>query len=614
MARAPSVPILAGTGSGNIPPQAQIKPDYKIILDISGGMNTNRPPDQLDDRESPDMLNLVYVNKVLSVDFGVRPLGSKVFGIPQQPIEFKQVTTGSKFELLVTSRTLYQYSAALTDWVPVPTQTGGNATVNGGIVGTGANPSVAFTGAATWTNGQLVGIIMDNGLYLVGTTGGTTSPVTVGSPLPVGRTIANGATIFPLPTFTSDASIGVSWTVDPSHGWLMFVNGFDLPQYFDGNVCKPIPNVSGVVSTARQIIRYHGVTILANTTESGIVYAYRIRRSATNDPTNWTTLDSGFDDLVDTGDQITDLILVNPYLAVVRENSIVRASYYGIGVQVLWYDYGLSSTGSLSIHSSTPTKTAAVVVTEPGIYQYNGDYGLVDIGDKIFNTLLSYSGELHTDLPLNIFLLYVPILDETWLVYADQTMQWPAKVFRYNHKTNAWFKRQFGGGLSFAGIGLFSLWGTATRWIDLGTTRWIDRHRPWNARANQPLFHQILLCGATDNQVYLYDWNTTTQDNGTPISWYYVSKDYPIPDEWKTLDGLVFYGKGIVNLVEISTDGGVSYHQLNLEGPVNMGTSWTRANVDCSLTCDFVRVRFSGTDPSFKLSWFAFKSMHASER
>jgi len=32
------------------------------------------------------------------------------------------------------------------------------------------------------------------------------------------------------------------------------------------------------------------------------------------------------------------------------------------------------------------------------------------------------------------------------------------------------------------------------------------------------------------------------------------------------------------------------------------------------LTCNFVRIRFSGVDPSFKLSWFAFKTMYASEQ
>jgi len=626
--RKASVPTLAGVGAGIVPPQSVIRPDYKIVLDIDGGLNTNRPPDQLDDSESQDMQNLVYVNKVLCVDFGVKLLGSRVYGIPQQPIEFIQPATGAKFELVVTTRTLYSYDSAVGtngDWVPIPSNATSPATVNGNqtLPTSGTTVSIPFTGSATWTTGQLVGIQMNNGLYLVGVTGGTTSPVSITSAIwPGGTTIANGASIYPLPTFTSDGSLPISWCFSPPQGWVIFCNGFDLPQAFDGDVCKPVTNVSGVVSTARYCARYHGITILGYTTESGVVYPYRIRRSATNDPTNWTTLDAGNDDLVDSGDAITGIINVNPYLAICREDSIVRASYYGLGLQVLWYDYGLSNTGTLSNAAVSATRTAALLVCEPGVFIYNGDYGLTDIGDKIFNSFLSYSGELNCKITYNMFHLYVPILDETWIFYADQTMTWPGKVMRYRHKNNAWFKRVWTSPLNFSGAGLFSLWNTALRWVDLGSTRWIDRHRPWNARANQPLYHQLLLCNPDTATyafptgfLYLYDWNTTVSDNGTPISWYFTSKDYPLPDQWKTLDGIVFYGKGIVDIVEISTDGGQTYHQLNAEiGQINLGTFWSRFSLDCSLTCNFVRIRFSGVDPSFKLSWFAFKTMYASEQ
>lgn len=535
MARQPTVPVLAGQGSGIVPPQAQIKPDTKLVLDLSGGLNTSRPPDQVEDRDSPDMLNLVYVNKVLCVDFGFKPIGSPVLGIPQQPIEWINPLTLDRWSLLVTTQAFYFFNSVSQDWEIVP-----------------------------------------------------------GSP-----------------TFTSDGTIPVSWTTDPSHAWLLFTNGFDPPQYFDGTTCAPIPGLAGLVDTAKHIARFHGVTVLANTTESGTPYIYRVRRSATNDPTNWTTLDAGFDDLVDTGDAITDILPVNPYLIFMREESIVRCTYYGIGSQVFWYDYGLTTTGSIDNQASTNTKTSLIFVSEAGIFQYDGNYGLTDVAEKVYNTLLTYIGELNQDADLPIFLLYVPMLDETWIFYADFQNEWPNGVLRLNHSTGAWFKRKWSAPFTFAGAGLFSQ-PTAVRWIDLGTTRWIDRHRPWHARAMQPLFHQIMLCGAEDNQTYLYDWNTTVSDNNQPISWYYVSKDYPLPDEWRTLDSVVFYGKGIITLVEISMDYGVTWQQLAQN--VVLGPTWARGDADCSFTCEFVRIRFSGNDPSFKLSWFAFRTMSASER
>ena len=125
------------------------------------------------------------------------------------------------------------------------------------------------------------------------------------------------------------------------------------------------------------------------------------------------------------------------------------------------------------------------------------------------------------------------------------------------------------------------------------------------------LFRQILLCG-TDGQVYVYDFNTTVSDNGLPIPWFFVTKDYPLPQEWRALDGIALYGKGIIDSVEASVDYGVTWHQLGYS--IVLGPTWSQQDVDCSLTCAFVRIRFSGKDPSFKLSWFAFKTLSASER
>lgn len=536
MGRQPTVPILAGTGSGIVPPQSQIKPDTKMVLDLSGGLNTSRPPDQVEDRDSPDMSNLIYMHKVLCVDFGFKPLGSPVNGTPQQPIEWFDPSTGERWSLLVTTRSFYFLSAVTNDWILVP-----------------------------------------------------------GSP-----------------ALTSDASLPVSWCSDPSHSWLIWTNGFDPPQVFDGNSCFPLPGVGAIgLSTARRVARFHGVTVLANVVEGGVEYTYRVRRSATNDPTNWSTLDAGFDDLVDTGDDITDMISVNPYLVIFRFQSIVRVTYYGLGLQVFWYDYGLTRTGSIDYQASAAIKTSSMFITESGIYQYDGNYALTDLGEKIESSLITYTGALNLNATLPIFLLYVPMSDETWVFYADFKSQWPNHVLRYNHGSGAWFSRTFAHPCMFAGAGLFSS-PTAVRWIDLGTTRWIDRHRPWHARGIQPLFHQVVLCGAVDNRTYLYDWNTTVTDNSLPINWYYTSKDYPIPDEWRTIDSIVFYGKGIISLVEVSRDYGVTWEQLAQN--IVLGPTWARADADCSLTAEFVRIRFSGNDPSFKLSWFAFRTMSASER
>jgi len=585
-----------------------LRPDYKTVVDISGGVNYSKPPDQLADRESPDMLNLVYLNKVLCVDFGFRKIGGPVFGTPQQVLEWTN-NLGVTFDVLVTTQLAYTLNAGTQDWVPIPASASAAPTANGPVTGAGNNPSILFTGSATWTTGQNVAVLTSDGHYLVGPASGTTSPVTIGSPLPVGVNITGGASLIATQTLGGSQNFPITWVGDPIRNTLIFSNCKGPLMEFNGTTCVVLPG-SPPFTVAGPIARFHNTLVVGGTVEGGVTRPYRVRRSATGDSTNWTTLDAGFDDLTDTNDGIVGMVLVNPYLAILRRKSIVRASYYGVGTQVLWYDYGLTGTGSLGSQSFCPTKTASVIVTESGVYIYGGDYGLTEISQNIFDGFLSYSGELNPAQEDAMFLQYVEILDETWIFYPDHQHTVPNTVWRYKHKTGTWFKRQFPAGFTFVGAGRFKPQ-AANRWIDLAGTRWIDRHKPWNARANLANYRSMMLCGA-DKQIYLYDFNTTTTDAGNVISWYFVSKDYPLPDNWETIDGLVFYGKGIVDLVEISTDFGRTYTVLGTN--VVLGPTWARHDVDCSITTEFVRVRFSGTDPSFKLSWFSFKHMFASER
>ena len=54
-----------------------MRPEYRTISDLRGGLNDSVPPDQLADNETPASQNLAYRDKVLSVDFGLVPIGSR---------------------------------------------------------------------------------------------------------------------------------------------------------------------------------------------------------------------------------------------------------------------------------------------------------------------------------------------------------------------------------------------------------------------------------------------------------------------------------------------------------------------------------------------------------
>lgn len=590
-------------------------PDQRIVRGFGGGLNTSMPPDGLGESESPDLLNLMFTRKILSVTSGVSPYGGLVVGQPQRAIRWED-SNENAFELLLTTRTLYKWSAVINDWIIVPSIAAGNPTLTGGAFAGAGGPTytATFAGVATWITGQLVGILMDNGRYLIGTTGGTVSPLvlTIEAPssFPTGRIIANGATVFPLPTFTSTGLLPTSYAIDPVQNWLMFVNSFNPPQRFNGVDCIRLPDtLAAGIDTASYITRFHNVTVMARTVEGGTARRYRVRRSAVGNSGNWTTLGAGFDDLSDNGDDIHGMFEINPFLIFVRDRSIIRAAYYGVGDQVFYYDKGLSNVGAIGKQGWTQTRKDSLIISEAGVFRYLGDNTLTDVGDNIFNYLLNTTGDLNPSRLDTAFVIYLPTIDETWLFYPSGAALWPNKVLRYNHQSGGWFPRLFGAGLSFLGWGEVTE-GLALPWSSL-TGTWQQIGSPWNARSTQPGFATILLCGATDNQVYKYDFSLTRTDNGAVIPWYFTSKDFVIPSGWETLDSVTFYGSGIIDLVEISTDHGATFQTMGTN--VNMGPSWGRASIDRQYTTNFVRLRLSGTDPSFKLSWFALATMSASE-
>ena len=587
-----------------------MRPEYRTISDLRGGLNDSVPPDQLADNETPASQNLAYRDKVLSVDFGLVPIGSRVVGTPLAPIVWVS-PANVLYPLLVTTRTLYLYDGALSDWAPVPTSAAGSATTSSEVGGPGWL-TVPFTGAATWLPGQLIAIVQDDGRYFVGEAQGTVSPLTITASLPVGRTLPAGSTILPLPTFTTDGTLAVSWAPDALHGWLVITNGVDHVQYFDGALCNDLPGlVAAGITSARYAAHFQSIMCLFGTTEGGNLYSCRVRRSATSDPTNWTTLDAGFDDLIDTSDEITGAFLIGQNMVITRRKTVIVAYYYGVGDQVFWYNYTLIRIGTLGRRSVTPTKMASVIISDSGIYNYAGDSNVQDIGDKIFQRFIGFLGDLNPQAVDQVIGFYVATLDEVWVLYASGSAPWPNTLRRYNLKTGAWFTRVFSYPLSFIALGEFYSAGIPLRWMDLGTKTWQDNTGTWADQTPLPTQAQVAFCGALDNQVYLYNYISQT-DNGQPIPWSYTTKDYTLPQDWETLDGLVFYGEGTIASVKLSTDAGQTWRVLGVN--LVMGTSWGRAEVDCSLTVESVRLLLEGTDPNFKLSWFAFKTMTASEK
>src|SRR6185312_15945075 len=112
-----------------MPPVPQIQNPFiaipKPVRGIIGGMNVNSPADDLADRESPDMLNLIPVKKLLRVDTGYKKFRQTVRGVPQKSFVFNR-STGAANTVLITTQTMYVDTGA--EWEYVSNGTSTNTT------------------------------------------------------------------------------------------------------------------------------------------------------------------------------------------------------------------------------------------------------------------------------------------------------------------------------------------------------------------------------------------------------------------------------------------------------------------------------------------------------
>jgi hypothetical protein len=603
-------------------PRGLIVPEFKKFANLSGGLNLLQPPDAIGDLESSDLQNLIYLNGVLQVDTGYYQVGTRTVGNPLQPIQF-ELRNGSLITCLITTTAFYTFNNATSDWViamnPILSTTTTQPLSSSPF---SSDFSSAF-GPISLADVQIpcasvAGVVVGDIVQVArNDTAGTffTSTVTsiVGNTvicadpfLSTGQTSANGAAVNFFTPFNGGA-YSISWTIDPTTNTLIWTNGVDQVQAFSGTgYTAPLAGLSAIASTARLVTRFYGFTLAIGTTESGTQYPYRVRRSTNVSSVDWTSTIAGYDDLIDTPDAIISETILGPYIILGRENSIMVGSYWGTATQSFFWQYTITGLGVLEGGSITKSTSNAVMVTASGVYYYQGSYALQDIGEKVFNYFLGPQGNLSPANQENLFSIYIAEIDEIWIFYPDINATYGNNLLRYSNKYGGWFPQKLPS--QFAGVGLVYN-SNSISWIQ-DTLTWAQKTTAWNSRAATGNYPNLLLASPSDRLTYIYDFKTQNR-NGAMISWYFVTKDFPVLENKLLFDGIVAYGKGNNVSVAISVDGGNSYQTV---GVMNFGDSYyTKQILDYQVAGDFFRIRFSGVGYGFFLSQFALRYLSESE-
>lgn len=572
-------------------PQEQVQRQRMPLL--TGGMRTDKAPIDLAENEAVHIHNLNLNAGILGTDTGYAPFGSTFIG---QPCTTYQVfnADGTATDFLITTKTVYIYVQSVVQWQLVSFGAAYSVNNVGGYpVGTSAFTLDSVVGLA---NGQTFGVGQSDGSQLIGTiqnivgsvvTLSAVSTVTVNDGAPCARAIV----------LNGDASgqnqvIAVEF---PTFGTI-FSNCVDPIFYFNGSILQTLPGLP-TNTTCHAMVVAHEQLLIAQTIENGVDHPQRVRASDSADPTTWTP-GSGIAaiyDLLDTEDFIVSMNILGPWVIAYRETTIMRGTYLGLPNATWFWEYMIVGEGAISQGAVAEVGDSHFFVGTAGIYLYDGSYQLNSIGDGVFFNFLSALGTLNSQARGTIFTQYVGDFDECWLFFPSTNNRFPDQMLRCSLEATAWFHRQFADQFVSCQPRLTI---DATTWATAPGT-WAQHVETWDSRVFLQNVPNFFLCSPTESKVMVYDYTAPT-DNGTPIAWYIITKEFGDGSTFNRWERLVLVGTGNAIAVSYSEDEGQTWTSL---GTVNLDDIPQVQSIYIDHVGPQIMFQLTGSDPNFQLRY-----------
>ncbi len=568
--------------------------NYKQVDSLAGGLNLSVRPDKLEDQETLVCKNIVVMKEQLQVDTGYKKFGPEIEGIPQGTFDYSRAS-GITELILITTETVYKWNDAKDTWVYIAGALKTTASV-GEASGLTNIRVVSSAGAVV---GGRVGILLNDGVQHKTTISSIpdATHILIVDAIPAGKTVAAGAEVLQALALSGNLDNQVIGLNVQSHEWLAFTNGVNKVQRYDGISVGDLPGLDNVV--CRSIALYKNCLFLINTIEAGEAHPRRIRRSDSGDPTNWVDGEgtAGYNDLLDEEDPLQGGEVLGPYLIVYAERQIIRGEFVNTGGITFDFQTMIRGEGVISSYSMADVGDSHIVMCQSNIYAYRGGFDLEPVGDNVYYRLYGSKGSMSPANKHKVFAFYVEELDEVWFFFPDTTaVSGCNRLLRYNVGEKIWTERAFQH--EFIGFGFFES-RTSRPWSSL-VGSWRQQIWRWNERtllSRSPTTH---LCCSEVNQVMEYDY-VDTLDDGVPIEYTVVSKDFLAPDSIHRFDMIEMGIRGIDVLVQCSTDEGLTWMTLGTVNRQTMG----RERMHLQFPFEKVRFRWSGAS-SFVLDWFGF--------
>lgn len=562
---------------------------FKEVLNFNGGINTEVRPEDLEDNELIQGLNVRLDSNRLLIDEGYRKFtDQEIIGAPRAAFQFFK-KNGDQFLVLITDEAFYVDVSG--EWrfvVPSTTTT---------TVGTSGAPSefVEVVDVSQFAAGDNIGIqLAGGGQHTATVLSIFSNTLTISSPVQQ----TDGDIIFKALKLSGNSTKSISIDVVAAQDIMIFCNGVDKPHKFNGSAVEELGGLPPTLNSAELVFQFGDYTFLLNTVEDGQAFPQRVRNSNTGDPEDWTTGNAQLYDLTSREDHIKAVARLADRMIVYKERSVIRFEFVGTDDILFDFDEAFTGEGVLSQDAVADLGDYHIFLGVANLYRYNGDFNFEPIGDKIRNRVFGVDGEINPSALETSFLFYVEELDELWIFIPTESSTRPTKFYRYSVSGNSFLERDLNFNVSGFGFNTSFL---ARRWTDLQGS-WTDQNFQWTSQVLQSNSPTTLLLDEAGN-VFEYDYFQQT-DDGTEISYVIQTKDFRFLDRQGLFTEILMLAKGSNISVEFSIDGGVTWGSW---GTVVNSADFNLSRLHRKVTARQIRFRISGSGGGFGIETFAFR-------
>jgi hypothetical protein len=531
----------------------------------TGGLNTADEEYRIADNEAVQMSNCVVRQGQVRPDSGYTELGDDPFsasyptfyGNPRKPIQYVD-NTGTQIILMVTDTTVYTLGAG-DEWRVVTR--GDDDTLAVGLTGT--ETSITLVSDAGFAVGDVIGILDDSSDLIMRKIDALpgANVVDLDVALPAGFTAAIGNAVHAGPNLTGNNTKNVVHVHVPSAQSVIFTNGVDRVQIFDGSTCQELTEIFTDISvtTCETVGLFANSVILGNITEGGAQKPHKVYWSDTGDPNEWATGNSGNDELFDTRDPIVGMKLLGDVNIIYRSRSIIRQEFVGTELQyfnfrtmIFGEEFGAQGVGAVGHNAIFPFESEHIFMSRDGIYSYKGGFSVENIGRKIFKGQFDSNGAVDKEVLYRGFLQYVPEYDDLYCFYPSTlATEYCDKALILNVASRVWTTRNWTHEMTGSSVRLVS---ESITYNDL-IGQMIEQEWTALSRTVDGQVPTVLLTSVdTDNKVFEYDYISNT-DNGTDIVWVAITKHFRQLDREIRFDRFDFLLAGGTVIVNFKFDG-----------------------------------------------------------